>query len=118
MLRKTSKFSVFSGPSPVNSTSTTNILNPTIVPRSRSNLGESYEQCQDIYEEVFSCIPCERSCKASLSDRDSMKVQKDYTLTYGELVDMAPMWKLINKLKSDFDVILALGAVDLLLQQR
>ena len=35
-----------------------------------------------------------------------MKVQKDYTLTYGELVDMAPMWKLINKLKSDFDVSL------------
>lgn len=100
MLQKTSKFSVFSGP-PVEINDSHNLLSNSNVQNLplEHNFGDAFDRCQHIYDEIFSNIPCERSCKASLLDRDSMKVQKNYTLTYGELVDMSPIWKLVSKLE-------------------
>jgi SAM-dependent methyltransferase len=55
-----------------------------------------------VYDRVFEEISCERSCKASLSDRDAMKAKKDITLTYGELRGMEPLWKLLCKIDEQF----------------
>jgi SAM-dependent methyltransferase len=66
-----------------------------------SEFGVEYDACRDVYERVFGDISCERSCKASLSDRDAMKAKKDYTLTYGELRGMEPLWKLLCRIDNE-----------------
>jgi hypothetical protein len=104
MIQRTSKFSVFSGPGPSLDTSTIkkadgilqNALNN--VP---SSFGKVYDLCQSQYDFVFESISCDAACKASLQDRDEMKARRDFTLTYGELSSIEPMWKLLNKIHNE-----------------
>lgn len=103
MLQRTSKFSVFAGPPTavaLDGGSEATQTAPPVEPAKRvpSGFGADYEACRDVYDTIFVDIPSELSCKASLSDREAMKVKRDYTLTYGELADMEPMWRVISTL--------------------
>ena len=95
MLQKTGKFSVFSGP--IDIICPLKYVVERNTSRKPSGLGDSYENCHDMYDAVYASIPSERSCQTSLNDREDMNARKDFTLTYGELNSMEPMWKLLHK---------------------
>jgi SAM-dependent methyltransferase len=99
MLQKTSKFSVFMGATLLPAATALADLPLVELPAPVvSPFGGDYEACHKVYNEIYQDIPCDASCKASLADRASMKVQKDYTLTYGELSTMEPMWRVLESL--------------------
>lgn len=70
--------------------------------RKASELGPDFETCQNRFDRVYESISNETACKASLQDRNDMKVNKDFTLTYGELDTMEPIWKLLHKVNTEF----------------
>eukprot|EP01032_Pedospumella_encystans_P011981 gene11981-13895_t len=100
MISKTSKFSVISGPPAASDT----LGAVSVVKKERkpSTLGPVFETCQDRFDLVYENISNETACKASLQDRNDMKVNKDFTLTYGELDTMEPIWKLLHKVNTEF----------------
>jgi len=100
MISKTSKFSVISGPSVA--MVTPGAVSVVKKERKPSELGPDFETCQVRFDRVYENISNETACKASLQDRNDMKVNKDFTLTYGELDTMEPIWKLLDKVNTDF----------------
>ena len=99
-VQKTQKFSIIADVStknlyfaPINGKSSST--------RARSDLGDDFENSHDIYDYIFSEIPCELSCNVSRSDRALRYSGRDGTLTYGELASMGPIWKICQKLVSE-----------------
>ena len=100
MISKTSKFSVLSGP-PLPKVSAISVA-PTSNTRAPSGLGTDFDQCQMQFDLVFGQISNQTACQASLQDRNEMKANKDFTLTYGELDTMEPIWKLLHKINTEY----------------